>query len=264
MGVVDEHGEGLPFVHGLESPRHAFERTDACGDVRFVEIEQDSGRDCAEHVLDVEAPPQACLEVDPGRRETGAGAVEVETLGPQLSVVGEPEGEERRPPGVLELLGQLAPPRVADVYGRRRRCGPDEESALGQEVLLHRPVEVEVVLGEVGEDERVEPDAVEAVQHRRVRRRLERDAAVAGVEHLPERPLQVDRLGSRSHDGPNLAADSALDGSEQTRAPARCLEDRVKQEGGRRLAVRPRHAGDLELSGRLAEEDVRCRRHRGA
>ena len=75
---------------------------------------------------------------------------------------------------------------------------------------------------QVREDERVEADAVEPVQHRGVRGRLERDAAVARVEHLAERPLQVDRLGRRAHDRPRLAAD---------RGSRRC---RAGRAGGRR------------------------------
>ena len=42
---------------------------------------------------------------------------------------------------------------------------PGEELALRREVVLHRLVEVEVVLAEVREDECVEANAVEPVQH---------------------------------------------------------------------------------------------------
>jgi hypothetical protein len=122
-------------------------------------------------------------------------------------------------------------------------------------------VEVEVVLAEVREDERVEAHPVEPVQLRCVRGRLERDAAVAGVEHLPEGALQVDRLGCRAHDAAGLAADARLDRAEQPRSPARGGEHGVEQERGRRLAVRPGHARDLELARRLPEERVGCNGH---
>ena len=200
----------------------------------------------------------------PPARKRSAGAVEHELLGPNLGVVGEAERDQRRAPRLLELVGELPAPRVADVHRGRRRRRAREEPPLRHVVLLHRAVEVEVVLRQVREHERIEADAVEPVQHRGVRGRLERDAAVARVEHLAERPLQVDRLRRRAHDGPNLASDPALDGAEQA-GPAACrFEDRVQEVRGRRLAVRAGDAGDLELARRLAEEDVRRGRHRRA
>ena len=102
-----------------------------------------------------------------------------------------------------------------------------------------------MVLRQVREDERGEADAVEPAERRAVRRRLHARAAVAGVEHLPELALQVDRLGRRAHGRPPLAADAALDRPEQPGPPAGRGEDRVEQERRRRLAVRAGDAGDL-------------------
>ena len=75
-----------------------------------------------------------------------------------------------------------------------------EEAALRLEVRLHVAVEVEVILAEVGEDEDGEAHAVEPVQLRRVRRRLHRARAVARVEHLAERALEVDRFRCRAQE----------------------------------------------------------------
>ena len=107
-----------------------------------------------------------------------------------------------------------------------------------------------------------EADAVEPVEDGRVRRGLHRARAVAGVEHLAEHPLQVDRLGRRPHDTAALAADPRLDRPEQARAPPRGRENREQEEARRRLSARAGDADDLELAGRLAEEDVRRRSHR--
>ena len=125
-------------------------------------------------------------------------------------------------------------------------------------------MEVEVVLRQVREDERAEADAVEPAERRAVRGRLDGRAAVAGVEHLAELALQVDRLGRRADGRPALAADAALDRPEQPGPPAGRGEDRVEQERGRRLAVRAGHAGDLELLRRPAEELVGGDGHRCA
>ena len=105
-----------------------------------------------------------------------------------------PEGDERRAVEVLEVGGEPSPPLVADVDRRRRRRRAREEAPLRVEVLLHRPVQVEVVLAQVREHERVEADAIEPPQRGSVRARLDRRAPVARVEHLAEEPLQVDRL----------------------------------------------------------------------
>ena len=72
-----------------------------------------------------------------------------------------------------------------------------------------------MILGQVREDERGEPNPDETLERRRVRRSLHRAASVAGVEHLAERVLEVDRLRGGSRHGPSLAADPALDGPEE-------------------------------------------------
>ena len=120
-----------------------------------------------------------------------------------------------------------------------------------------------MILAQIREHERVEADAVEPVQDRSMRGRFQRDAAVAGVEHLAERALEVDRLGRRADDRANLTADPALDRAEQAGTAPGGLEHRVEEEGGRGLAARAGDAGDLELARRLAEEDVGRGRHRG-
>ena len=56
----------------------------------------------------------------------------------------------------------------------------DEQPPLGVEVLLERAVKVQVVLGQVGEDETREAGAVESLELRSVRGGLHRAAAVPG------------------------------------------------------------------------------------
>ena len=262
--VVDKHGERLPLVDGLEPSGHTRERGEPRCDRLVVDVEQLRGGDGAENVLDVEAPAQGRAQVDPSRPEARAGGIEPKAFGTDLGVVGEPEGDERRPPGLRELLGEPAPQLVADVHSGRGRRRTREEAALGGVVVLHRPVEVEMVLGQVREHERVEADAVESAQRRRMRRGFERDAAVAGVEHLAERALEVDRLGRRADDRAHLAADAALHRAEQAGTLPILVEDRPEQVRGRRLSVRARDPRHGELLRRLAEEQVGRDRHRHA
>ena len=121
-----------------------------------------------------------------------------------------------------------------------------------------------MILAQVREDERGEADAIEAAELRAVRRRLHRAAAVTGVEHLPESPLDVNRLRRGPSGRPAFASDPALDRPDQPRSCPRSGEDRVEQKRGGRLAVRAGHAGDLELLARVPEELVRDDRHRAA
>ena len=121
-----------------------------------------------------------------------------------------------------------------------------------------------MILRQVREHETRETRAVEAVQGRRVRGGLERAAAVARVEHLAERRLEVDRLRRRVDGGTALAADSPLHGAHEPRASARSGEHREEQERRRRLPVRARHGRDLELGARATVEGVGRGRHGGS
>ncbi len=163
-----------------------------------------------------------------------------------------------------EFRGEPLSPLVADVHGGRRRVRPDEEPPLGLEVLLQRAVQVEVILREVREDERVETNPTEPPERRAVRGRFDRGAPVPRVEHLPKETLKLDRLGCGERRATLLAADDPAHGPDQSGPAIRGVEHRVQQEGRRRLAVRPRHADDVELLRRLPEEHVSGDSHGGA
>ena len=165
---------------------------------------------------------------------------------------------------VLEVGGEPPPPVVADVDRGRRRRRAGEEAPLRGEVLLHGPVQVEVILAQVREDERIEPDPVEPPERCPVRRSLDRRSAVARTEHLSEEPLEIDRLGGGEGCRSAFPAHDPLDGSDEPAAPTGRLQDGVQQKGRRRLAVGAGHTDDLELPGRLPEERVGRDRHRSA
>src|SRR6266496_5851663 len=158
-------------------------------------------------------------------------------------------------PERAQVLRQPAAVVVADVDRGRRPLALDEEPALRVEVALEGSVEVEMILAEVGEGEGAEANAVEPAQLGTVGGRLERATPIACAEHLTEGALEVDRLGRRTECRAALAPDQALDRAEQAGPAARRAENRVEEEGGRRLAVRAGHACNLERPGRVVEED---------
>ena len=123
-------------------------------------------------------------------------------------------------------------------------------------------MQVEVVLTQVREHERVEADAVEPPQGRSVRARLDRRAPIAGVEHLAEQPLQVYRLGRGERCGTMLEPDLPFHGPHEARLATRGVQDRPQQERRRRLPVRPGDPRELQLLRRLTEERVGGDRHR--
>ena len=138
---------------------------------------------------------------------------------------------------------------------------PPEHASLGREVGLHRLVEVEVVLREIGEDPAREADPGRTPELQGVGGHLHRAGAVARVEHSPKRRLEVDRLGRRALHLLLHSPDHAFDRSEQAAAPAACLEQVADQEGGGGLAVRAGDADHFELRGRIPVEARRNGSH---
>ena len=262
MGVIDDDRERLARLDGLKPAGNAPERPDPGCDRVVVDTEQPRHGDGREDVLDVEAAAQPRPQLDPAGEEPRTVAVELELLGSDVGVAGCPEGQKRLVTKRAQLLREPAAVVVADVDRGRRPLALDEQPALRVEVALKGPVEVEMVLAEVGEGERAEANSVEPAQLGAVRGRLERTAPIASVEHLTEGALEVDRLRRRADRRPGVAADPAFDRAEQARPPACRGEDRVEEEGGRRLSIRAGHARDLERPRRVVEENDGSLGHR--
>ena len=142
------------------------------------------------------------------------------------------------------------------------RAATVEQRRLRGEVRVHRAVEVEVVLREVGEPDGGELQRLETTHRDGDRRCLEHARGVAGVEHAREQPVQVGRLGRRQRQPLAHASDARLDRAEQAARQAGRLEHRSDQERGRRLAVRAGHAHDGHVLARPARDHVRERPER--
>ena len=137
-----------------------------------------------------------------------------------------------------------------------------EQARLGGEVVLHVGMEVEVILGQVGEAGGGEADAGDTLELERVRRHLHGAGAVAGGDHPPQRRLQVDALGRRPRHRLDGAADPRLDRAQHPGRALGRLQDRLDEVDGGGLAVRAGHADDAQLGARIAEERGRRGGHR--
>ena len=216
MRVVDDDRERLPLVDRLEPSRHrrASSRIPAASSSSSMSSRIPAAITPSTFSTLNRPRSGVSISIPPARKRlpdaptsSPSGRISAASVRPKVI--------ERRAARLDQLERQPAAVLVADVDRRRRRLGAGEQPALRLVVVLHRPVQVEVILREVREDERVEAHPVEPVQRRAVRRGLDGDAPVARVEHLAEEPLQVDRLGRRVRRRAHLAADDPLDGADE-------------------------------------------------
>ena len=157
--------------------------------------------------------------------------------------------------------------RPSATGGRRRPCPgcrrPARERAeqleLGGAIRLERAVELEVLVGEVGEHGGVPGHAEHAVERQRVGGGLDHRGGVARPGHRRERRLQLGRAGRGDVRRVPVAqlADLCLDGPDQAGRQARGLERGDGEERGRGLAVRARDPDRAERPRRVAVPPAR-------
>ena len=125
-----------------------------------------------------------------------------------------------------------------------------KEPGLGLLVPLQAAVNIEVLVGDVGDDSQVEITGGYAVLLQSVGCDLEHGYVHPGSDHLGEVTLHVGgiwRGGMQA--GVHLAlADDGVDGGDQAGAPARGDQDAVQQVAGGGLAIGAGYAHDRELA----------------
>jgi hypothetical protein len=94
-----------------------------------------------------------------------------------------------------------------------------------------------MIQGQVREDRRREADRVGAVQLQRVRGDLHHAGLIPSVEHLLERPLQIDRLRRGLLNLVLDPADQTLDHAEQAGLATIGLQQGADQERRSRLGI---------------------------
>ncbi len=150
--------------------------------------------------------------------------------------------------GTRHLAEPLAR-RVIQVDDGRAALLPEhrEELSLGGEIVFHRFVEVEVILGQVGEDGDVKGTLRHPMQHQGVGGDLYNGGVRPLTTHPPEERLQIRGLRG----GPLcLAADPpapVLDRPDNPGPVAAGLERRLDQIAHGRLAIGPRDPRETQL-----------------
>ena len=153
---------------------------------------------------------------------------------------------------LLEAIDQLCAVAIVDVDHGRRAClrflsgEPGEELRFRLEIILHRPVKIEMVLSQVGEDGDVPFESAGAILREGVGRHFHGRRFAARVCDLREQFLDVERLRRRANRRQNAIADFIANGPEQATAQARFLTNVFEQERRRGLAIGPGDRGHFE------------------
>ena len=266
MSEVDDDPVRLAELDAFHPAGHDRDAGEAVTDGRRVEPDRLAERDHGKGVMNVEAPHEAEVHGGaPGRRVIGdpqPTLVLLDTGRPDVR--GRVRAIRQDPrPGLLRDTDEGAGGRIVGVDDARRgpaerlddvRRQPLEEPQLRVAVRLPGAVQLEVLVGQVGQDRHVVGDGVDPPERQPVRRRLDHRGRIAGAGHRPDRSLELWRLGSR---GVGLvrrldAADPGLGRAGHPGPDAGCLEGRDREERCRRLAVRPGDPDDRQVATRIA------------
>ena len=205
----------------------------------------------AQSVVDREGSGDAqaagCFAALPAGREGHAVGLQVDVQSLQVGVASGGVGVD----GAGGALHQKRGPGVVDVD--QAHPALLEEKRLGPAIFLHGVVEIQMILGEVGEKAHVEGDAAHPVEAQGVGRDLHHHVGAAGVGHLAEEGLQFETLGSGAFGVQHLAADHVLNGAHQAHlGPQAILQNVFDQVGGGGFAVGAGDADHGHLPGRVA------------
>ena len=252
VGVVDQHVEARVVVDALDPPRHAGHRRDAAGDgvVRHAEGLGDADRQ--REVGDVEVTDQHAgrdRELAARRAHVGAHAGHRRVLGDHADRrrglrlrrgrvrrhrQHQPRLDRGRGRGAHRRAGRIIDVHHRDPVGREM---PTEQQLLGLGVLVHRAVDVEVVLRQVRERRDRELEAGQAVHRQRRRRHLHHRVGHAVGDHLRERRVQHVRCRRGVRRVVALAVPAVVDRADHARVVAGRAQDRLDEIGRGGLAV---------------------------
>ena len=169
--------------------------------------------------------------------------------------VGEPVRQHLLPAcprGVREAL----PERIVDVDHAGGEPGPRKQLRLGRAVGRHRPVIVQMIAGEVGEQRDVEFDGIDAALVESVRRHFHRHRLGARAAQRREHFVHLRRVGSRVRRRPQRADEAVAEGAEHRAAATAGIEALRDPVRARRLPVRAGDPRDPERMRRAPVDEI--------
>src|SRR6185437_4077060 len=129
-----------------------------------------------------------------------------------------------------------------------------KQLGFGGKIVIHRAVEVEVVLREVGEDRDIYRQAPDTFLFERMRAHLHHGLRAPCLHTLSEDRVDIAAFGSRVFRWADLSRDVGLDRAQQYAFAANASEELFEEKGRRRLAVGSSHGAEFEFALRMAED----------
>ena len=253
MGVVDEHRVVRGGGHHLDAALHPPGRPQCGGTAVQRQAQHQPAGQHTQSVVDGKA--SGYRQPYPGNGVPGH-RLKLYPLREQAEVLGR---EIRLVPALRVSKGRnrhrfgIVPARLV-VQVEHRSGALAEQQPLGVPVGLHGTVEVQVVLGQIGEDTRPEGDAVQAMEHQGVGGCLHHHVGTPRIRHLPQQLLHLVGLRRGAVGGQALLPDQVLVGADQ---PHLCVEaplqHGLEQIGGGGLSVGPGDRQQGQFPGRMAE-----------
>ena len=133
-----------------------------------------------------------------------------------------------------------------------------KQTPLGDEVLLHRAVKVEMVASEIGEDRNIIVQSPHSALRQRMRRDFHHRLARAAAHSLGKKLQQIARLGRGVRRRPDFVRNMIFNRPHEHGLATDMVQHRIEQKRGRRLSVGAGHAAQRKLVFGIAEE-VRCK-----
>ena len=134
------------------------------------------------------------------------------------------------------------------------RAAAAEQNGLGVAVLFHGVVEIQMVLGQVGEHAHLILHAVHPVQHQCVGGNLHDHMGAAGIPHPGKQTLDIEGLRCGALRGNDFLADHVLVGADEAHFGAqRLLQNGLEQISGSGFAVGSGDAHHGHMVGGVAK-----------
>ena len=253
MCEIHDDQKGLAEVDAFKAAGDAFQALNAgldggAGNVQSRAVGGDGGE---QEIVDVDSSDERRVDDDrSGGRLRGkieAARRESELFGGNLGVLRETVGDR-----FGSQAGELRAVRIVAIDNaelRRAATGPLKEAALGGEVILKCPVEIEVVASQVGENGSGEAATPQAFLHQGVRTGFQNGVGPAFGHDFREETLEFERFRRGVCGGPGLERRAMEDGAEKSAVATGGGQNRIDQETSSGFAVGAGDADQLQVIG---------------